>query len=297
MNTIWSQDFLQRHHLVGYAYNKSKDEAFYPQWKNQLTRNFLVKKELEKIGEDCAYESLDVCLLKGFSLLGDLYEDWGIRFASDVDLLVSFNDLWRLSDILVNNGYAKASEKKWLGNRYKFMFRKKFNDFEVCIEVHTQLFWHTRLDWEDSIKPSLTNGFYVLSPENQLVHLCGHLAFQHTFLKLFWLVDIYKFVEKNQSSINWGEFWDVAIRHGLYKSCYSALFLCQKLGLNLQPIFFRAPKKSKLSLFFLKKLLSLRFLNNPRQFPFRYFAVKWLIKDSVLDSAKYIFYWIKNKIL
>ena len=294
-DAIWSHHFLQRHHLMGYAYNKSKAKEYYPEWKAQLTRNFLVKLELEKIGEDCAFESLAVCLLKGYSLMGDLYEDWGIRFASDVDLLVSPKEFWRLSDILTNRGYKKVSEKKWLGNKYKYLFQRSVGDSEICIEVHTQLFWHKAIAWQEDMVSAHISGCHKLGQEHQLVHLCGHLGFQHTFLKLFWLIDICKFLERNKETLDWEKFWTVSMDMGLYKSCYCALFLCQKLGLNLQTIFFRAPKKSKLSVTLLKKLLSLRFLNDPRRFPIQYFLVKFLIKDSWMDSSKYTYYWLKNR--
>ena len=195
----WRGDFLTRHHLHGFAYNKTQDKTFYPEWKKQLTRNLIVKSELEKIGKDVKAEVLDVCVLKGYSLMGDIYEDWGIRFASDVDLLVSLPNLWRLSDILNLNGFRKLNQPKWLGNRFKFMFTKTVNDIELNIEVHTQLFWHTRLDWRSDCEPAQIDGFKKLGAEKQLLHLCGHLGFQHNYLKLFWPVDVFYFLRSHLS--------------------------------------------------------------------------------------------------
>lgn len=293
-SNLWSKDFLERHHLLGHVYRRTQEKDYYPYWKNQLTRNFVVKSELEKIGDDLLKEGITVCLLKGYSLMGDVYEDWGERFASDVDILISLQNLWKLSDILKMYGYEKRTEKKWLGNRYKFVFEKKIGDSSIVVEVHTQLFWHKALDIENGLKESQVSGFSVLSFENQLIHLCGHLAFQHTYLKLFWLMDIFKFVERFKDQIDWKLFWKEAQSSRLYKSCYFTLFLCQKLGLNIQTILYTAPKKGRLSIYLLKKIVNYQFLYDPRKHPLRFLMVKNLIKDSYLDNLRYWYAWAKR---
>ncbi|MCJ8277404.1 MAG: nucleotidyltransferase family protein [Bdellovibrionales bacterium] len=294
MKGLWNKDFLERHHLLGHVYRRTQEKDYYPYWKSQLTRNFVVKSELEKIGEDMANEGVTVCLLKGYSLMGDVYEDWGERFASDVDLLVSINNLSKLSDTLKMYGYERRTEKKWLGNRHKYVFEKKVGDSSIVVEVHTQLFWHKALESEVDLKESQVKGFKLLSPENQLIHLCGHLAFQHTYLKLFWLMDIFKFVEQSKDKIDWKLFWQQAQASRLYKSCYFTLFLCQKLGLNIQPIVYMAPKKSRISMFVLKKLVDFQFLYDPRRYPVRFVLVKNLIKDSFFDNIRYWYAWMRK---
>lgn len=290
----WNKDFLERHHLLGHVYHRTQQKDYYPYWKSQLTRNFVVKNELEKLSEDIINQKITVCLLKGYSLMGDIYEDWGERFASDVDLLVSRNNLWRLTDILQMYGYEKRTEKKWLGNQHKYTFEKRMGESSVVIEVHTQLFWHKTLASEEGLKESQVKGFKVLNAENQLIHLCGHLAFQHTYLKLFWLMDIYKYVEKFKTTIDWNVFWAQARKARLYKSCFFTLFLCQKLGLNIQTIIYRAPKQSKVSIYLLKKLVDYQFLYNPRNYPVRFLLVKNLIKDSFFDNIRYWWAWLQQ---
>lgn len=286
---LWSYDFLERHHLLGHAYHRTQDKIYYPFWKNQLSRNQSLKAELERIGYDLQKEDLKVYLLKGFSLLGEIYEDWGERFVSDVDFLVSYEQFWRLNDLLKMYGYKKKREQKWLGNLHKYTYIKSTPNLEFSIEVHTQLFWHQSLNFSETatLDPKLP-GFYRLTPENQLLHLCGHLAFEHGFSQLFALMDVYKFVDTYRKEIHWDLFWEKAQRAGLYKSCFMTLFLCQKLGLSIQTVVYLAPKKKKLSIYLLKQLVSYSYLYNPGKHPIRGWLTKLWIKDSMIDSIRYL---------
>ncbi len=292
-NPLWSYDFLERHNLFGHAYKKTQDKVYYPYWKSQLSRNMMLKLELQKLGHDLEKDGMKVYLLKGFSLMGEIYEDWGERFVSDVDLLISFDQMWRLTDLLKMHGYEKKREAKWLGNLHKQTFVKSTAELDFSIEVHTQLFWHQALNMDETAEGDKINGFYRLSPENQLIHLCGDLAFQHGYSQLFLLMDVYKTVDSYRTKINWDLFWEKAIRAGLYKSCYFTLFLCQKIGLNIQTIVYLAPRRKRIAIFLLKKIVNFSYLYNPNQHPVRYFITKFLIKDSLVDNGRYALAWLK----
>ncbi len=290
----WDKDFLERHHLMGHVYRRTQDKIYYPYWKSQLNRNSIAKQELEVIGKDLKEENVKVFLLKGFSLMGEIYKDWGERFVSDIDLLISHDELWKLDDILRMYGYVKKKEPKWLANRYTHQYSKKIDDIQICIEIHTQLFWHTSLNIKEKSEVAAVPGFFQLSRENQLIHLCGHVAFQHSYSKLFWLMDIFKYVERFKDKMDWPQFWEQAETANLYKSCYFTLFLCQKLGLNIQTILYRAKKKKKISIYFLKKTVDYSYLYNPQKHFIRTLLVKFMIKDSVLDNLRYAYAWLKT---
>jgi predicted nucleotidyltransferase len=290
----WNMDFLKRHKLTGHAYLRTQNKVYYPYWKSQHNRNSIAKQELETIGEDLKKENIQVYLLKGFSLMGEIYKDWGERFVSDIDLLVSYDQLWRLTDILKMYGYEKKKIARWLGNRHKHIFVKTVDDIRLTIEIHTQLFWHTSLKTDEDLGKSKVEGFHQLSRENQLIHLCGHVAFQHAYSKLYWLMDIFKYVERNKDKMDWESFWQKAEQANLYKSCFFTLFLCQKLGLNIQTILYRAQKKKKISIYLLKKMVNFSFLYNPDRFRVRLVAVKFLIKDSIFDNFRYFYEWLKT---
>ena len=279
------------HHLEGLSYSINKKEEFKDEWKQQLLKNHMVQAELRKIEPLFVNQQIKVTLLKGFALLGDTYNDWGARFASDVDVLVAEEDLFEVKTLLRENGYYEAFEKKWLGNNFKYIMIKKTPLVEVTLEIHTKLFWHVKnRDRPTSLSPTFAS-YSVLSKEEQLLHLCGHLAFQHTFIKLFWLFDIQYFLKKHGENINWDYFWIIAREDKLLNSCLICLWLANKDS----SLPFAKLSPSKLVHYFLKKLISKSFLIAPRKHPVRYFLIKFFLKDNLLDNFRYLTSWKKAK--
>lgn len=279
-----SQVELQRHHLEGYAYSKSKQDGFRDCWKKQVTKNQLVATELKRLGESFSKVDLKVTLLKGFALLGDVHKDWGARFASDVDVLVHPKYMQRVCNTLQFEGYREVEDEKWMANSFKKVFLKKTTTFEVVIEVHSKLFWNTS-GFDYCLRPfQPIPGFYQLSHEVQLLHLCGHLAFQHNFLKLFWLFDIKEYVESKKDQIDWPIFWRLSEEHSLMYSSAMCLHLVGE-EVPLKSFRFRL----------LKTLVNNRFLTNPRKHFIRYFLTKILIKDQLKEGVQYVWGWFRKK--
>lgn len=279
---------ISKHHLQGYFYQHEKRQEFKKQWKEQLIKNQLVRQELKKIENEFSKDSVGVCLLKGFALMGDVYEDYGSRFASDVDILVKINDLKTVIEILKKQNFKVRSEKKWLGNNFKTTVTKNLGLLDITIEIHTKLFWHYDQDCFLQ-RPALQYSWYtVLSPEAQLIHLCGHLGFQHTFIKLFWLLDIKQYVLKYGEQINWPDFWLLAKKYSLFETCQLCL---EKAGIARELQIKKSLRHRLLSV-----LCSSHFLISPRSYPFRYFLIKVFIKDNLLDNFRYFYQQLLFKI-
>jgi len=294
----YDDDFLNRHGLRGQYYALAKEGKEH--WKRQLTQNLVVRKELEILGQDLEANHLQVCLLKGFALMGDVYEDWGERFASDVDVLISIQSLWRLRELLQLHGFTEVSEKKWRGNQFKFLFKKNLHGVPVTVEVHTQLFWHSQLNWQSHLIPAQVKGFSRLSNEAQLLHLCGHYGFQHTFIKLFWLVDIFRFLQKYESKIHWPLFWNLALSQRLYRSSYGIFSIIDELSQsdNQEGTGYSdsAPAAFLWSRQWVNRLATPKFLSNPRRYLVRYFLLKTILKDSIVLNGVYWRDWIHHKV-
>lgn len=276
---------LQHHQLIGLHYSENRNPEHYRHWKNLLIKNHLVSSELKILGEVLQQKSIEVTLLKGFSLLGDIYEDWGARFASDVDCLVSPSDLPACIKALEECGFVKREEKTWLGNQFKVILIKKTPLLSVTMELHTKLFWHIDNHCFDKMDQDIFNGFKILDYEDQLIHLCGHLGFQHTFIKLFWLFDIKRYLDKHSSSIDWEKFWGKANDYKLVETC----LLC--LSLSGYGSYSQKAKKG-IKQYLLQTLCSDRFLISPRKHKVRYFLIKFLIKDRWIDNIKYTLAWL-----
>lgn len=272
---------IERHHLQGLSYVEQKNKIYEKEWKKQFFKNQMVADELKHLEPHFETNELSVTLLKGFALLGDVYTDWGSRFASDVDILVVSSDLSKVIHTLNCCGYRKREEQTWLGNNFKATMVKQTPLLEITIEIHTKLYWHIKNDQFEFKSSQQYLWYKTLGLEDQLIHLCGHLAFQHTFIKLFWLFDIQRFIRKYKSDIHWEEFWVKAKSYNLKEACQ----LCIGLLSVTPPNILEVSWKQKL----LRKLCNQKFLIAPREHPLRYFFIKLLIKDRFVDNFRYIF--------
>lgn len=269
---------IKTHCLSGLAYSETQQDRFRPSWKNQLVKNKLAYHELLKLEPLFREKDIEVTILKGFSLMGDIYPDWGSRFASDIDLLIEAEKISVARDLFIEEGYKEIQESKWKGNNFKATFTKTLPLLTLTIEVHTKLFWH--LENIDLKKDAISeeHSYKRLCKEDQLIHLCGHLGFQHTFIKLFWLFDIKKYVEKYSTTLDWDYFWDKSKAMNLRDACSLVLSLvdCKQVP----------PLSLKIRM--LKALCSEAFLIAPRNHYLRYFLIKVFIKDRLADSLNYL---------
>lgn len=287
---------IARHHLQGHRFNETRETRFHDQWKKQLLSNQLTKQELEMLGQEFARAGIEPTLLKGFALLGDIYPDWGVRFASDVDLLIDSHEFARLQTVLAAHSYQMVTDKKWLGNAFKYQFIKKTDLLDFNIEVHFKLFWHCDKTGLQT-RPSATIAkFSILQHEEMLMHLCGHLAFQHSFIKLFWLLDIDYYVKRYRDQINGSRFWKLAKENSLLLSCAICICLVNPAMFNSSDPRSCMSRVQRLQFYCLQKIVNTKFLLHPLAHPLRYILVKNLTKDHMTANLTYWKNWIVQKL-
>lgn len=286
-------ELLNEHHLLGIFFQFFNDSTLptecHNQYKKQWIHNQVIHQELEAIGELLSRRGITATILKGAHLLLDLYPDLGSRFLSDIDLLISNNDIDVLEKTLTELGYSFKNQKKFHGNYFKRDYSKLIGNIEINIELHTKLFFHLEDEnWTKETTPYLN--LNKLSPEDLFVHLCGHLAFQHTFSSLYWLFDIYFYYQKDASQINWKGVRQKSIEHNLYRSTQMCLWIIRKyFGVAL-------PKKI-IELFDLdkkqwwQKHLTIDFLISPHAKKSTYFLIKHATKDQLTSALYYDLTW------
>lgn len=286
-------DILNSHHLSGFFYSKmTQDKLLKKDYLRNIHRNSLYLEECEKIVK-IINNRFKIILLKGLSFIGNIYQDMGERFMSDVDILVDKSNLPSLVEILKTNGYEELDSKKWFANDFKKVLSKKVEGLELVIELHTRLFYHSDIKLEVE---RMENGFFTLSKELQMVHLSGHLGFQHNFQKLYWLVDIFLFIEMNKETINWTKVYDLSKDLKVFKSVSICLWLVKTyFNVSLLEKTEELFEINKNSLW--KKYLTYDFLISPFEISRNYLIMKHLNKDSFLENIKYNLGWIKKKIL
>ena len=193
---------------------------------NALRASYL-KTSVENVARLDRLERLERCLvragvghvrLKGVALLGEVYDDPALRPMSDVDLLVSRDDVLRAVRALAPLGYAPADPGELdpdstSGRRtYHVKLVGDIAEAELLVELHWDL---TQLD---GLLRSLRLDIPAIlgrrrgvraSPEDTLLILATHLA-RHYFRGLMWLADIALFLRRHSGSLRWDQIWSRA---------------------------------------------------------------------------------------
>lgn len=273
---------LEQHHLKGLFFHlmKIKDETLLKQYKMQWIHNQLLIEEIKGLKQEGV-------LLKGAALLLDIYPDLGSRFLSDVDILIDKNNYPKWEKNLKDNGFTPLEIPTFFGNHFKSQWVKLRDEVEINFELHTQLFFHLK-DHQSNLIDSPINGFKQMTLEDNFLHLAGHLAFQHTFLKLYWLYDIYFFVEKYNKLINWNLVEKKSKEQGLFNSVQMCLWCLNEyfsLDQALQSTF-NLDKK-----YWWQQYLTMQFLLYPDQNKIPYYLIKHATKDNLKDSIGYDITW------
>lgn len=292
------QFLINEHMLKGWLINKDalKESTLNASYKTEFKRQWHLNQsylnEIELMAKDFSAIGLSPILLKGITFLGEIYEDLGDRSMSDVDILVSKDDLVKTTDILLKHGFVISSDKKWRANQHKVELIKNANGLEMVIELHTSLFYHSEdPDWSfDSFQ---ITPYLKLSNEDLILYQCSHLAFQHTFLKLFWMIDIHLLIT-NIDGLDESKVLKMAKDHSLENSTLLTLFILDKYFETPMGVVFKEAINSIPN--WKKKLLSIAFLMNPKENYFRYLSVKHLCRDNIKESLLYGFGWFKDRL-
>jgi len=249
----------------------------------------------KEINEYAQKENIEIVGLKGIHLLDDVYANFGERKLEDIDLLVDDDvDCENLVDFLQSIGFTKVEEQKWWANNYKIVLTGNWNEFRVVVEVHKQLLMGKQRQsfWETNSHNSKT----FLSQESQLVYLIGHMANQHTFLHLNWLLDIYLIINK-YPDLDWPKVVDLINKIEIRNGAYSTFYVLRKyLNVEFPQIIcdFEATfKQNKISR--LHRILDNKLLWYDQRST-QYYKLKYYLKDNLKESTRYTLGWSYNQI-
>lgn len=180
-------------------------------------QNIRIFDQLIKVTQLLAEAKVDVIVLKGAALQAEVWPNLSLREMADIDLLVRSGDLNVAERSLQKAGYLPMEYYRPAEyyRKYHHHLVPYFNPkaaYRLPIEIHHNIKQPTvppMLDmydfWESSRSITFNNStLYVLSPENLLVHLCMHVAFNKLFLShIRYLIDISHTVSHFASTIQW----------------------------------------------------------------------------------------------
>ncbi|MDA3895751.1 MAG: nucleotidyltransferase family protein [Desulfobacteraceae bacterium] len=218
-------------------------------------RNTVLFHQLSEIVTLLNKKNIPVILLKGAHLAEFVYKDIALRPMSDLDILVKEEHLSEVVQIAFSAGYQffyeKQNAKKKTNDSYCYDILKYYKHFQPLIhpetkcllEIHcfiTEVGSHFQIpvsDLWDSSQPATLYGNVVslLSPEDLIIHLCLHAAYDHLFdFGMGALYDISKIIDHCGESINWDKIERRSMRWGADRCLLLALYFTKKwLGASI----------------------------------------------------------------
>jgi len=288
---------IHRHfkHLI----KKQEAEDFKNIYFNQWAMNEVYCDLLVALDQECSHTGIYPLALKGITLLRDIYPDLGTRPMSDLDLLITGSEKFKLEQCLLVLGFAKVHvETKWSANNFKQHYHGTWRNTPLTIEVHEYLFSQFRAEQDFFARAHEFLPYHnikKLNKEDTVLHLIGHLSYQHTFLKFFWSLDVLLYLQKYAHDIDWKKLSTNAQKLGLWQAHRMTL---QCLGTHFDltlPVaatkYFHLDKKMLTTY-----LLTPKFLLRKRNWGLRYFTIKHLTKDSLWQAIYYDILWGLSKI-
>ena len=213
-----------------------------------LARNLFLHSHLAAFLGACADADVPVIVLKGAALAETVYPRLGLREFRDLDILVRADDAPRAREVLERLGYA-ADETHWQdlssGDDGQADFAKQTTGGPVVLELHTDLLNNDLLKgqvlgvgegvWQRAQNVTLAGmPAHVLGPEDQLLHLCLHLA-GHYMVAPRSLSDIARVCA--EQTIDWSLLVALARQRHMTRITNAALWLAVRLfGAAVSPV-------------------------------------------------------------
>lgn len=183
-------------------------------------RNLRFLHRLEDVVSHLTAEGVPVILLKGAALAETVYRNASVRPMVDLDLLVRKEDVPTALRVLSALGYEPAQAEFRAG--YLFTYNNEIvlveiGEVKAPIEIHWSLFapryyqHAVPMDWfwQTALPVRIGNASaWMLGPEAQVLHLCGHLLLHHGSekrLRLLWLHDVAEVIAFYQEQIDWNQ--------------------------------------------------------------------------------------------
>lgn len=155
-----------------------------------LAWNTYLYKNLSDILELTGKENIKVVLLKGIALEKTVYGDIGLRQMNDIDILVKKENVLRLRDILINNGFRSLPLKSPL---YKYLILDIGKHIpslikdDCSVEIHHNLFGNQSISSTQTLISQTVpvkiddHEAFIPSPQLSFLYLVSHLGYHDIY--------------------------------------------------------------------------------------------------------------------
>jgi len=215
-----------------------------------FSRSALMYEQFYAIMNAFAAAGIDVIPLKGIFLVEWLYQDYGLRQMSDIDLLVRKKDAKKALSVLDEIGFnvIDGIESEMLGGLPDLTHFKPRIKNKVMVELHIKVH-HNHVKYKLTPENLFKNSIKVSSKEvtfnamdfyDLLIHLCLHLDkhfyYQHVQFTSF--MDIVNILEIHRNDFKWDVLtnkckeyncYDIVIKYILISNTYFNVALPAKI--------------------------------------------------------------------
>jgi hypothetical protein len=203
-----------------------------------IRQNLFLTSELFRVHAALKERGIEAIPLKGPALAAELYRDLGLRPFSDLDLLISREQVHAAEIAVKELGYEgefaipPQHRERWLKQQCELSFRRAG---ATRLELHWDIahphfahdtgvdgFWArlTTVQIGDTILPNF-------SPRDLLFTLIVH-GTRHAWSRIMWLVDVAELLRK-EPAIDWEEFWRNANLRGAARMMATGLVLVRRV--------------------------------------------------------------------
>lgn len=258
----WDEVFdgVCRHGLVGltYAYLRQHPSPDYPPatFRQQVRHAYvrttvataLMYRTIDGVLSRLRQAGIDCLVVKGPAVAHTLYTNPLLRSFSDLDIVVRERDWAVVHRLLLGEGFEPERDlphppPKLIPQLLPYEFKYWHPEQRLLVEVHyddllnaglasrdIEGFWQ-RARMIDIGGPSIK----VLSPEDQLIHLCAHVHY-HGYTRLIWLSDIALIIRDHAAELDWDHIIrTVRTEEAQVPVYYTLYFLERLLGVAAPP--------------------------------------------------------------
>jgi len=214
-------------------------QRLHNQYLHTVMRNTRLYNTLSKILKPLQDDDIPVIVLKGAHLAEVVYGNIGLRSIGDADILVRKENLANVQERFQNMGYGSferpSIEKQCRRRHHIITFHTPDG---LAVEVHWTIArpsspFNVNIDgvWERARSATIDGvQLLTLSPEDLVLHLCLHSAFQHKFrLGLRGLCDITETIHHYKDEMDWEQLTTLARKWRSRNCVYFSLQLAREL--------------------------------------------------------------------
>jgi hypothetical protein len=210
---------------------------------NHTARIATVKFDLGDIVGAFNLHGIGHILLKGPFLSEQVYPASGLRYYTDIDLLIRETDVAKAGEALAAIGYRAVKEEAHEGLFGLFEERMTqahyYRERSLPLDLHWELLnlpshsaavkFDEEEVWRTSVPVQVAGvETRAMSPENVLLFQCLHMTVHHDFNRLLWFKDVQAVISRYKNELDWDLFVRKCEAYGLKTFVYYAILMASE---------------------------------------------------------------------